>query len=49
LNVWICEIPAKFLEFMHETIKLALRDGVDEVITAEAVQRGAGWMHIQGT
>ncbi|PVF96935.1 hypothetical protein CPB86DRAFT_735811 [Serendipita vermifera] len=36
-----------FLELMHDTIKKALQEEGDEVITAEAVKRGSGWLHIQ--
>jgi len=33
---------------MHETVKNALKEGVDETVAAEALQRKSGWMHIQG-
>jgi len=36
----------KFIELMHETIKKALSEGADEALTAEAAQRGGGWIHI---
>lgn len=37
---------AKFIDLMHETVQAALVDGVDDVIQAEALQRGSGWLHI---
>ncbi|GJE86402.1 hypothetical protein PsYK624_024820 [Phanerochaete sordida] len=36
----------RFLEIMHEAIRAALRDGVDEVQKNGAVQTQEGWMHI---
>lgn len=39
---------ALFLNLMHEAIKQALKDEADEAISAEAVQRQSGWLHIQG-
>ncbi|KZT36288.1 hypothetical protein SISSUDRAFT_1024433 [Sistotremastrum suecicum HHB10207 ss-3] len=42
------ENPA-FMSLLHRTIQKALRDGVDETLKAEAIQRGEGWLHINGT
>ncbi len=39
---------ALFLRLMHETVKNALKEGVDETVAAEALQRKSGWMHIHG-
>ena len=39
---------AQFIDLLHDTVRTALADGADEVIVAEASQRGSGWLHIQG-
>ena len=44
-----CWDLARFIELMHDAIRAALADGADESVLAEAIQRGSGWLHIQGT
>ena len=34
---------------MHTAIKSALRDNVDDILAAEAEQRGNGWLNINDT
>jgi hypothetical protein len=48
LNIRLLK-TARFLELMHDTIQKALVEEADEAITAEAVKRGSGWLHIQGS
>ncbi|CAA7261109.1 unnamed protein product [Cyclocybe aegerita] len=37
---------SKFIEFLHESIKSGLKEGVDDVWKDSAMALGDGWMHI---
>ncbi|KAF8330754.1 uncharacterized protein EI90DRAFT_3059184 [Cantharellus anzutake] len=37
---------SKFLDILHDSIKVSLERDTDETIRAEAQQRGSGWMHV---
>lgn len=39
---------AKFLDVLHDAIRSALRDGIDEEQKNAAIQTQQGWMHIHG-
>ncbi|KAF8532051.1 hypothetical protein JB92DRAFT_2846529 [Gautieria morchelliformis] len=36
----------KFLDVLHQVIQKAIEDGKDERLSAEAMQLGKGWMHV---
>lgn len=37
-----------FIDILHSSVRKALEKGLDESIKSEAVQRGSGWLHING-
>lgn len=40
---------ARFIDVLHSAIKEGLKEGVDEIQKATAMQTMEGWMHIHGT